>query len=282
MNVLEKLKQTINKIKEIFSKKDQVKLLEEPSQTTVTNGFDKVWKEKLQISETPKDRLKALLSEKGVSLSDAVINAMYNDIFSKNEQIASISYEDKDRIKKISNIMNKKLDSFTINENEITTNILQKANEKGDIIQMSQNTYSENSITKRQNSISGLNYYHDGSHSEYSCISSEEIIKYDPKTNDQIEVSNIIKEQNHQASHNDVMPDSFNSTGFHTKSHVVTARDTRNRNIIIQKVLDEKGNIIDQKTENLNPRYANSQELQKDEFNFNNQTNQEQEDNIIR
>lgn len=47
MNVLEKLKQTINKIKEIFSKKDQVKLLEEPSQTTVTNGFDKVWKEKI-------------------------------------------------------------------------------------------------------------------------------------------------------------------------------------------------------------------------------------------
>ena len=83
MNVLEKLKNKINKIKEIFSKKDQVKLLEEPSQTTVTNGFDKVWKEKLQISETPKDRLKALLSEKGVSLSDAVINAMYNDIFSK-------------------------------------------------------------------------------------------------------------------------------------------------------------------------------------------------------
>lgn len=282
MNVLEKLKQIINKIKEIFSKKDQVKLLEEPSQTTVTNGFDKVWKEKLQISETPKDRFKALLSERGVSLSNAVINAMYNDIFDKNEQIASISYEDKDRIKKINNIMNKKLDSFTINGNEITTDTLQKANEKGDIIQMSQSTYSENSIIKRQNSISGLNYYNDGSHSEYSCISSEEMIKYDPKTNDQIEVSNIIKEQKHQASHNDVMPDSFNSTGFHTKSHVVTARDTRNRNIIIQKVLDENGTIIDQKTENLNPRYANSQELPKDEFNFNNQTDQEQEDDIIK
>jgi len=141
MNVLEKLKQTINKIKEIFSKKDQVKLLEEPSQTTVTNGFDKVWKEKLQISETPKDRFKALLSERGVSLSNAVINAMYNDIFDKNEQIASISYEDKDRIKKINNIMNKKLDSFTINGNEITTDTLQKANEKGDIIQMSKHLF---------------------------------------------------------------------------------------------------------------------------------------------
>ena len=103
MNVLEKLKQTINKIKEIFSKKDQVKLLEEPSQTTVTNGFDKVWKEKLQISETPKDRFKALLSERGVSLSNAVINAMYNDIFENMNDYEFQKINDEAEIKDILN-----------------------------------------------------------------------------------------------------------------------------------------------------------------------------------
>lgn len=274
MKLLDKVKETLSKIKNIFSKKEQVQLLEEPKQDIERNGFDKLWKEKLQQTETPKDRFKTILNEKGAKLSEVVTDIMYDDIFKNNEEIASISYEDEQRMEKIGNIIERRLDSFEISENGIKSDKLMKLDEKGNVVALSQNIYSEDTIVRKSNTVNGLEYYGDGSHTDYGVVSVEETIKYDPQTRDEMEVSEVIGSKQHRASNDDVVVDPLDDKTFKTSSQIITRRSAENRNIIAQKRIDEKGEVTVEKG-TLNNSY--SQMLPRDESDFYSQTKEEQE-----
>lgn len=276
MKILDKVKETLSKIKNIFSKKESVQLLEEPKQDIEKNRFDKSWTEKLQQTETPKDRFKTLLNEKGIKLSDVVTDVMYDDLFKNNGEIDSISYEDAHRMEKVSNIMKKRLDSFEIGENGIKSDRLMKLDERGNVVGLSQNIYSEDTIVRKSNTVNGLEYYTDGSHKDYDVTSVEETIKYNPQTREEMEVSTVIGSKQHQASHDDVIVDPLDDKTFKTSSQIITRRSTKDRNIIAQKRIDEKGEVTVEKG-TLNNGYSTM--LPRDEFNFERQTKEEQQEN---
>ena len=276
MKILDKVKETLSKIKNIFSKKESVQLLEEPKQDIEKNRFDKSWTEKLQQTETPKDRFKTLLNEKGIKLSDVVTDVMYDDLFKNNGEIDSISYEDAHRMEKVSNIMKKRLDSFEISENGIKSDRLMKLDERGNVVGLSQNIYSEDTIVRKSNTVNGLEYYTDGSHKDYDVTSVEETIKYNPQTREEMEVSTVIGSKQHQASHDDVIVDPLDDKTFKTSSQIITRRSTKDRNIIAQKRIDEKGEVTVEKG-TLNNGYSTM--LPRDEFNFERQTKEEQQEN---